>query len=119
MGRKGVLVGHSKQLQFVPTGNSLTVLGRGLTGSALSSPTVSPSAWPSDHLSARHPNMSPIHSGFHAFVFTILSEITFLPLRQHIKKITFGTAQGTLLNVMGQPGWERSFGENGYMYLYD
>ena len=87
MGRKGVLVGHSKELRFVPTGNSLTVLGRGLTGSALSSPTVSPSAWLSDHLSARHPNMSPIHSGFHAFVFTILSEITFLPLRQHIKKI--------------------------------
>ena len=119
MGRKGVLVGHSKELRFVPTGNSLTVLGRGLTGSALSSPTVSPSAWLSDHLSARHPNMSPIHSGFHAFVFTILSEITFLPLRQHIKKITFRTAQGTLLNVMEQPGWERSFGENGYMYLYN
>ena len=25
-------------------------------------------------------------------------------------------AQGTLLNVVWQPGWERSLGENGYMY---
>ena len=28
------------------------------------------------------------------------------------------TVQGTLLDVMGQPGWEESFGENGYMYIY-
>ena len=27
-------------------------------------------------------------------------------------------AQGTLLNVMWQPGWEGSLGENGYMYMY-
>ena len=27
-------------------------------------------------------------------------------------------AQGTLLNVMWQPGWEGSFGENGYLYMY-
>ena len=26
--------------------------------------------------------------------------------------------QGTLLNVMWQPGWEGSLGENGYMYMY-
>ena len=26
-------------------------------------------------------------------------------------------AQGTLLNVMWQPGWEGSLGENGYMYM--
>ena len=26
--------------------------------------------------------------------------------------------QGTLLNVLGQPGWEGSLGENGYMYMY-
>ena len=25
---------------------------------------------------------------------------------------------GTLLNVMWQPGWEGSLGENGYMYMY-
>ena len=25
--------------------------------------------------------------------------------------------QGTLLNVMWQPGWEGSLGENGYMYI--
>ena len=25
---------------------------------------------------------------------------------------------GTLLNVMWQPGWEGSFGENGYMCMY-
>ena len=25
--------------------------------------------------------------------------------------------QGTLLNVMWQPGWEGSLGENGYMYM--
>ena len=29
------------------------------------------------------------------------------------------TAQGTLLNVMWQPGWDRSLGWNGYMYMYD
>ena len=28
------------------------------------------------------------------------------------------TAQGTLLNVTWQPGWEESLGENGYMYMY-
>ena len=27
-------------------------------------------------------------------------------------------AQVTLLNVMWQPGWEGSLGENGYMYMY-
>ena len=27
-------------------------------------------------------------------------------------------AQGTLLNVMWQPGWEESLGENGYKYMY-
>ena len=25
---------------------------------------------------------------------------------------------GTLLNVMWQPGWEGSLGENGYVYMY-
>ena len=29
-----------------------------------------------------------------------------------------GIAQGTLLNVMWQPGWEGSLGENGYMCMY-
>ena len=29
------------------------------------------------------------------------------------------TAQGTLLNVMWQPGWEESLGENIYIYVYD
>ena len=29
------------------------------------------------------------------------------------------TAHGTLQNVMWQPGWEGSLGENGYMYMYD
>ena len=28
-------------------------------------------------------------------------------------------AQGTLLNVMWQPGWEGSLGKNGYMYMCD
>ena len=28
------------------------------------------------------------------------------------------TTQGTLLNIMWQPGWERSLGENGYMHMY-
>ena len=27
-------------------------------------------------------------------------------------------AQGTLLNVMWQLGWERGLGENGYIYMY-
>ena len=27
-------------------------------------------------------------------------------------------AQGTLFNVMWQPGWEGSLGESGYMYMY-
>ena len=27
-------------------------------------------------------------------------------------------AEGTLLNVIWQPGWEGSLGENGYMYVY-
>ena len=31
---------------------------------------------------------------------------------------TYCIAQGTLLNVMWQPGWEGSLGENGYMYTF-
>ena len=31
---------------------------------------------------------------------------------------TCRTAQGTLLDVMWQPGWEGSLGENGYMYIH-
>ena len=31
---------------------------------------------------------------------------------------TYCIAQGTLLNVMWQPGWEGSLGENGYLYTY-
>ena len=30
---------------------------------------------------------------------------------------TFRRAQGTLLHVTWNPGWEASFGENGYMYI--
>ena len=29
---------------------------------------------------------------------------------------TYYIAHGTLLNVMWQPAWERSLGENGYVY---
>jgi len=32
---------------------------------------------------------------------------------------TYWTAQGTLLRVMWQPGWEGSLGENGYMRMCD
>ena len=28
------------------------------------------------------------------------------------------TAQGTLLNIMWQPGWEGNLRENGYVYVY-
>ena len=31
---------------------------------------------------------------------------------------TYCIAQGTLLNVMWQPGWEGSLEENVYMYMY-
>ena len=31
---------------------------------------------------------------------------------------TYCIAQRTLLNIMCQPGWEGSLGENGYMYMY-
>ena len=31
---------------------------------------------------------------------------------------TYCIAQGTLLNVTWQLGWEESLGENGYMYMY-
>ena len=31
---------------------------------------------------------------------------------------TYCTAQGTILNIMWQPGWEGSLGENGSMYMY-
>ena len=39
----------------------------------------------------------------------------------HLKWITNKDllyAQGTLLNVMWQPGWKGSLGENGYKYMY-
>ena len=31
---------------------------------------------------------------------------------------TYCIAQGTLLSVMWQPGWEGSFEEKGYMYMH-
>ena len=34
-------------------------------------------------------------------------------------KVLLYIAQGTLLNVLWQPGWEGSLGENGYMYMCD
>ena len=35
-----------------------------------------------------------------------------------INRVQLYIAQGTLLNVMWQPGWEGSLGENGNMYMY-
>ena len=32
---------------------------------------------------------------------------------------SYRIAQGTLLNVIWQPGWEGSLGENGYMHMYE
>ena len=32
--------------------------------------------------------------------------------------MTYGIAQGTLLNIKWQPGWEGSLGENGYMHVH-
>ena len=34
------------------------------------------------------------------------------------QKRTYCIAQGTLLNVMWQTGWEAGLGESGYMYMY-
>ena len=45
----------------------------------------------------------------------------YFTLRKIIQYMTFVTyciAHGTLLNVMCQPGWERSLGENRYMCMY-
>ena len=39
----------------------------------------------------------------------------------YVKQITNKScwaAQETLLNVMWQPGWEGSLGEDGYLYIY-
>ena len=33
------------------------------------------------------------------------------------QQANLGIAQGTLLNVTWQPGWERGLEENGYMYM--
>ena len=40
----------------------------------------------------------------------------------YLKWITnkdYYTAQGTLLSVIWQPGWEQGLKENGCMYMYD
>ena len=42
---------------------------------------------------------------------------TLLYLKWITNKIT-NRARGTLLNVMWQPGWQGSLGENGYIYMY-
>ena len=42
-----------------------------------------------------------------------------LYLKWATSKVPLYIAQGTLLNVMGQSGWEGSLGENGYMYMCD
>ena len=44
-------------------------------------------------------------------MYTLL-HLRWKPTRTHC------IAQGTLLNVMWQPGWEGNLGENGYMYMY-
>ena len=38
--------------------------------------------------------------------------LKWIPIRNYY------TAHGTLFNVMWQPGWEGSLGENGYVYVY-
>ena len=43
---------------------------------------------------------------------------TLLYLKWITNKDLWYIAQGTLLNVKWQPGWEWSLGENGYMYLH-
>ena len=52
----------------------------------------------------------------------ILSEVSRLNQWQicALKKMRkcYCTIHGTLLNVMWQPGWEGSLGENRYMYMY-
>ena len=43
---------------------------------------------------------------------------TLLYLKWMTSKNLLYIAQGTLLNVMCQPGWERGLGKNGNMYMY-
>ena len=43
---------------------------------------------------------------------------TLLYLNWKTNKDLYHIAHGTLLNVIWQPGWEGSLGENGYMYMY-
>ena len=43
---------------------------------------------------------------------------TVMYLKQIIPR-TYCVAQGTLLNVIWQSGWEGSFQENAYRYMYD
>ena len=45
--------------------------------------------------------------------------------RKRVRKVkakewtrSYCVAQGTLLNVMWQLGWDRGLGDNGYMYMY-
>ena len=54
---------------------------------------------------------------WHAAVHGVLKSQTLLGDRTTQSR-TYCTAQGALLNVMWQPGWERGLGENGYMYMY-
>jgi len=43
---------------------------------------------------------------------------TLLYLTRVTNKLTYSIAQGTLLNVIWQAGWEGGLEENGYMYMY-
>ena len=43
---------------------------------------------------------------------------TLLYLTRVTNKLTYSIAQGTLLNVIWQAGWEGRLEENGYMYMY-
>ena len=59
-----------------------------------------------------HPNVSKFLEAWY----------TDLKIKTHTHKFalrTYCIVQGTLLNVMWEPGWEGSLGENGYMYMYD
>ena len=44
---------------------------------------------------------------------------TLLYIKWITNRVLLYTAQGTLLSVTWQPGWEGSLGENGCMYMYD
>ena len=63
--------------------------------------------------------LSPFIPLLYSFLLPVNGLGSYIPMSQSVgTQIKNSVLQGTLLNVMWQPGWEGSLGENGHVDTY-